>query len=198
MKSMTKDKRRKKAIAAISVMLILSVWFVFFAVYSAVISGTILLSSIKLPSEYTMEITVGENKKKPDMKLEIKESDLMVDGVPYVNFSLLADLCSFPVSGDPDVLKYKIEGSDGQTDYLTVCINEEKVRVNTSEVSVSGGILVKDGEVYLPCGFVNDYVCGISIGVDEEEKTVSVTVTGDYSLKLKDDKANEKIDISRL
>ena len=70
--------------------------------------------------------------------------------------------------------------------------------MNRSEISVSGGLSVRNGEVYLPCSFVNDYFCGINIGVDKEERIISVTVTGDYSLKLKDDKANEKIDVSRL
>ena len=192
-------KNRRKRLLSVYALCVPALWFVFFAVYSLIISCTLLISGLNLQSEYRIEYHVGQIENKAKLSYEVKSGEIETPDGLYVNFSEIADICSFSVSGDPQILKYKIESSDGDADYLTLCINEGKAFVNSTAVSLPSGIIVRGESVYLPVEFINNYVCGININMSEEkENTVVILVEGDYSLALKNDGSNEKIDISGL
>ncbi len=190
--------RRKKILLTIYAACVPALWVLSMAVYCLVICATLFFASLQLPSKYKVDVFIGEEKDRADLTYEIKESEIFENDRLYVNFTVISDLCLFPVSGDNGQLKYKIENGEGTPDYMTVYLEKGAVSINSQLVSIQGGIIVREQNVYLPAEFINSYFEGISIKSSDEEKTVEILVLKKRQLKLKDDKANEKIDISQL
>lgn len=119
-------------------------------------------------------------------KFIYKKDFIQKNGQFYINFSYLAEVCSFSVSGDYDQLRYLLRNEEG--DYLIVNIGTTSVVVGGQSVSLSApSFQSEDGSLYLPCSFVDTYFDGIGIEQDEEDDhliIVSLDAEGQYALTL--------------
>lgn len=125
-------------------------------------------------------------------------SDIVRDGVYYVNFTAIAKLCDLSLGGDDSVIIY----STAAGEQIRFTPPSRNVRINGNSVLAEGDILVTEGSerrVWVPLSLVRDYVVGIDVVLDQgvSEKTgkpfVTITVTRieedreylDVSFKLK-------------
>ncbi len=87
----------------------------------------------------------------------------------YMDFSVLAELCGFAVSGDFDQRRYLL--GNEEKDSLTVNIGTTSVVVSGQPLSLrTPSFLSESGSLYLPCEFVDSYFDGISIETDEKNE----------------------------
>ncbi|MGM9680660.1 MAG: stalk domain-containing protein [Eubacteriales bacterium] len=144
-------------------------------------------SLIKLfDKNYVYRIGSEELRTTDRKKFSYSPDFICEDGQLYVNFSYLADVCAFSVSGDYDQLRYLLRNEGG--DDLIVNIGTTSVVVGGQSVSLSvPSFQSDDGSLYLPCSFVDTYFDGISIEQDEENDhliLVSLNAEGQYALTL--------------
>ena len=99
-------------------------------------------------------------------------SEIVRDGVYYLNFSAIANLCDLSLSGDSETVIY----STAAGEQIRFTPPSRTVLVNGNVVTASNEILFVDHterEVWVPIDFVRDYILGIEVSVDEgiNEKT---------------------------
>lgn len=99
-------------------------------------------------------------------------SEIVRDGVYYLNFSAVAKLCDFSLSGDSETVIY----STASGEQIKFTPPSRTVLVNGNSVSAQSEILFAqhtEREVWVPIDFVRDYIIGIEVSVDEgiNEKT---------------------------
>ena len=193
---MAKLSKRAKLFIAVYGVCVPALWAAFFAVYSLVVLATVGVTKIDFAEEYEVRVSVKGSRKDYHLSYDVKDSDDFIDGVWYVNFSRIADVCSFPAGGDTGVIKYKITNPDGSSDYLRLALDENAVYVNSERLCP--GIVVRGDDIYLPADFVDKYINGINVEIDDNEKRIGIEVEGEYSLKLKDALPNGKIDVNEL
>ena len=193
---MAKLSKRSKLFIAVYGVCVPALCALFFAVYSLVVLVSVTFTKIDFPQEYDVRISVKGSRKDYHLSYDVKDSDDFIDGNWYVNFSRIADVCSFPVGGDMSVLRYKIENPDGSCDYLKLDFDDNAIYVNS--VRLCRKIVVRGEDIYLPADFVNEYINGINIEIDDDEKRINIEVESEYSLKLKDVSQNGKIDVNEL
>lgn len=200
-KKTVKTKKKKsgkgKILFLIYLLGVLAVYLVFFIFYSAFISVSLFIPSFELPENYTVAIAKEGSDKNID-SYSVSKKNAARDGEIYVNFSWIADICRFPVSGDTEKLRYKIVSSDGEVQYMTVYLEGGRVFINENPVNIRTGVRYISGEVYLPMSFVDEYISGIDISFDGENKKVKVILDNEFSLKLRDSESLENIDVSEL
>ncbi|MGM9642293.1 MAG: D-alanyl-D-alanine carboxypeptidase family protein [Eubacteriales bacterium] len=107
-------------------------------------------------------------------------SDIVRDGVYYVNFTAIAKLCDLSLGGDDSVIIY----STSSGEQLRFTPPSRNVLINGNAVLAESDIIVtKGGErrVWVPLSLVRDYVIGIDIeleeGVNEKSGDPFVTIT---------------------
>ena len=145
--------------------------FAYFIIFLCVLliictlSATIFLISLMnygeraaTPSEVVFN--AGGTNKKYDY------SEIVRDGVYYLNFSEVAKLCDFSVSGDSETVIY----STASGEQIEFTPPSRTVTVNGNRVSASAEILSverTEREIWVPIDFVRDYIIGIEVSVDE-------------------------------
>lgn len=145
---------------------------------------TAKLPSLSFPVDYTVYHGNENNYKvKPDGELEIKKSNFKKgtyeigqfydNSAVYINFSSLAEYCGFYVSGDGDRLRYILPASEGSSDSL-FCITDgsNAVDLNGTTIHLTSPAVMSDGSLYMPLEFVDFYIEGITIKVDEKNENI--------------------------
>ncbi len=201
-KKIKKKKRSKnkiKILALIYVVGVLAVWAVFFAFYSAFIALSLFIPRFELPTDYTVILSLSDGgDKKVQSRYSVAKKDALIDGEIYVNFSDIADACGFSVSGDGTRLRYKISETNGVAEYMTVFLEKGYLLINGNPINLKNGVKLINDELYLPVFAVNEYISGIDISFDEEEKDVNILIESEIHLKLHYTEALEKIDVSEI
>lgn len=145
-----------------------------FALISVVTIGVLFLSvklpSISFPKEYSVYYG-SENEKKGQMdSMTYKAGQFGDEQSVYMNFSALAEYCGFYVSGDGTRLRYILPSQDGSEDsQFVVCAGSNQVDLNGTAVHLSAPAVIDGGDLYMPIEFVDLYIQGITLSVDEKE-----------------------------
>lgn len=159
-----------------------------FAIICALTAGYIFLSakwqSFSFPDEYTVYYG-SENacKVNADNKVEINKSDLKKEELKvgqygdektvYINFSSLADFCGFYVSGDDEHMRYILPAANGsEASQFSVRAGSNAVDLNGTTIHLPSPAVVNGETLYMPIEFVDYYIEGISVALDEEDEQV--------------------------
>lgn len=134
--------------------------------------GAILIS-VHIPGlvayfgdDYSIRYYTAESPNTIQRRFSYKPDFILRDGNLYMDFSALAELCGFAVSGDYDQRRYLLGGE--YEDTLTVNIGTTSVIVSGQPTSLrTPSFLSEAGSLYLPCEFVDSYFDGISVEADE-------------------------------
>ena len=100
--------------------------------------------------------TAGKNQK-------FDYGDIVRGGVYYVRFSDIAAFCSLSQSGDRETFIY----STSSGEQLKFTPPSRIVLVNGNSVTASAEVLCQGGELWVPADFVQDYISGIELAIDE-------------------------------
>ena len=200
-----KQKRRKRELRRRSFRL-----FLFFVVGVLIIASAVLAlaalafgaylyyPSFSFPEKYS--VSVGRldpktEKMKDVQKYSIAEKDMTVCGEKYIDFSMLAKRCGFSVSGDTKVIKYLM--TDGEReDRLIIDTESSEAIVNGVPVSLCRGVFFRNGDLWLPCEFVDFYINGITIKKGKGDYDLNVYLGESFSLILHENDPSGRVDIS--
>ena len=94
------------------------------------------------------------------------------DGVPYVNFSLMANACGFSISGDETEIRYLIETKKGAYDTVIFYYGSAEVSVNGSFFMLSHKVIKNGTSVLVPAEFVTRCMTGVTVTVNRDSITV--------------------------
>lgn len=160
------------------------------------LSLVVLLASslfvfLKLPSigifdkKYTFKIGADNSKSRKSFSYDKKS--VMRDGELCLNFSYLAEVCGFSVSGDSSELKYLLRNSTNDKILIvpgnaTVDICGTKIKMSTPAYFSSSG------DLFLPFSFVESFIDGIAIEQDEKNDhlyNITYSSEGNFSLTVR-------------
>lgn len=101
-----------------------------------------------------------------ESRSSLDRDEVVFDGVVYVDFTGIAELCGVGVSGVSDELIF--EASGGETAVFTP--GSDCARVNGNPVTLEGAALMRDGRLWLPLSFVRECFVGADAELTEVEK----------------------------
>lgn len=159
-----------------------------FAIICALTAGYIYLSakwpSFSFPKEYTVyygsENAYGVN---ADNEVQIKKRELKNESLKigqfgdentiYVNFSALAEYCGFYVSGDGERFRYILPAADiAEPSQFSVASGSNAVELNGTTHHLPAPAVVSGETLYMPLEFIDYYIEGISVVLDEKDDHV--------------------------
>lgn len=156
-----------------------------------ILLGSSLFVLLKLPSigifdkKYTFKISAEGSKSRKSFSYDKKA--VLRDGELCLNFSYLADVCGFSVSGDSSELKFLLQNSTG--DKILVLPGDATVDICGAKVKMSTpAYLTTSGDLFLPCSFVENYIDGINVEQDEKNDHlyyVTYSSESDFSLNVR-------------
>ncbi|MEE0968122.1 MAG: D-alanyl-D-alanine carboxypeptidase family protein [Clostridia bacterium] len=118
---------------------------------------------------------VSPEKERADYTYIMNEEEIAsvsVNGVLYLNFTRLSDMCNFTVSGTKASLRYTAY----KEEYAEFTIGSRSAKINGDIINMEGAALVRENEnVWVPLSFVTSYISGIDIVKNEKELTIEVT-----------------------
>lgn len=94
----------------------------------------------------------------------------------YIPYSVLAGPCSFGVAGDGEQITLFLPGEDGETGSIQCSRDSSLVRVNGSPVRLASPILFEGDDYLLPVSLLENYITGLTVRYDDEEKVCSVAL----------------------
>jgi len=106
--------------------------------------------------------TDGKNKK-------YDYADIVRDGVYYVDFTAIAELCGLSLSGDSSLIIYSTKSGE----QIRFTALSRKVLINGNHITASAEILSENERVWIPLDLVRDYFTGIEVKVDSGVKEES-------------------------
>ncbi len=101
-----------------------------------------------------------------ESRSSLDRDEVVFDGVVYVDFTGIAELCGVGVSGVSDELVF--EASGGETAVFTP--GSDCARVNGNPVTLEGAALMREGRLWLPLSFVRECFVGADAELTEVEK----------------------------
>lgn len=101
-----------------------------------------------------------------ESRRSLDRNEVVFDGVVYVDFTGIAELCGVGVSGVSDELVF--EASGGETAVFTP--GSDCARVNGNPVTLEGAALMRNGRLWLPLSFVRECFVGADAELTEVEK----------------------------
>ena len=90
-------------------------------------------------------------------------SDIVRDGIYYLDFTKIAQLCSLSQSGDKELIIY----STANGEQIRFAPPSRSVIINGNSITASGAILSEDERLLVPIDLIRDYFLGLDVIVDE-------------------------------
>lgn len=90
-------------------------------------------------------------------------SDIVRDGIYYLDFTKIAELCSLSQSGDRELVIYSTSAGE----QIRFTPPSRIVLINGNCVTASGAILAEGDRLLVPIDLIRDYFIGIDVTVDE-------------------------------
>ncbi len=118
-----------------------------------------------LAKKYVFKI--GAENSKTKTTLYYDKDTIVRNGITYVNFSYIADVCDFSVSGDKNEYRFLLRNTED--DKITVTIDKTDVDLSGVSIQMESPAFIYQNDVFLPYSFVDNYFEGISISGDEED-----------------------------
>lgn len=170
------------------------------AIVLSILSVICLVAVLKYPSfdlfEKKYVFKIGAENAKTKKTLSYEKNAVVRDGEVYLNFSYLADVCGFSVSGDSTQLRYLLRNLSD--DVILINPGESFAYLNDSKIRLAGTTFVSSsGDLFMPCSFVNNYLDGISVTCDEENERlfyVSYSSEDNFSLTVSFPQKNDTVE----
>lgn len=163
---------------------------------------SVKLPSLSMPEKYSVYYGAESTSVSRMDYATYKRGQFGDKDIIYVNFSAIAGFCGFYVSGDSSRLRFILPAVNGSED------SEFTVRTGSSEIDFGGttGHLnapaVMEGEtLYMPVDFIETYIEGISVGMDDKRKNAYVLRCSDegiFYLNASGQLPNSEIDRTAL
>lgn len=117
----------------------------------------------------------------------------------YIGFDELNDLCDFSSAGNNESFTLIIRDTD---EYAELFANSSFLYVNENPVRLSAPVLNKNGKYYIPMEFVEEYIIGIDVEYDKDEKLCTVSIKESktpigFKLKTQDSIPNVNIELDQ-
>ncbi len=90
-------------------------------------------------------------------------SDIVRDGIYYLDFTKLAQLCSLSQSGDKELIIY----STASGEQIRFAPPSRTVTINGNSITASGAILSENDRLLVPIDLIQNYLIGLDVTVDE-------------------------------
>lgn len=180
-----KSQRKSKLIRdRIVIYIIASVllFVLFCGVGAGIAFLTLRLPAFSFPEKYTVYYGFEKLEKDEMESAAYKIGEVADNQAVYINFSELASYGGFYVSGDAEHLRYILPAADGQEDSQFAAVNgSNEIDLNGTVVHLSAPAIMKKDQLYLPLEFIDLYVEGISVVVDEDEENAYILEFDDES-----------------
>lgn len=142
------------------------------------VSATIFLFSIlnygeKAETPASVTFSTCGNSRKYDY------SEIVRDGIYYLDFKSLANLCNLSVSGDSELIIYSTKNGE----QIRFTPPSRSVTVNGHQITAEGEIISDGDHIWIPLSLIRDYFTGLDITIDSgiKEETgdpyLSITVS---------------------
>ena len=190
------EKKRRSKLAGFFLIGALVISAVILAISSVIIAAVLYLPSVNLPLNYSVSVGRVNDKPRNYSNYSLKPADAVHGDEEYIDFSMLADKCTFPVTGDGKTLKYKITSSDGSLGSMILSPEDSCITVNGTSVPIKNGIYIKGSRVFIPCSFLESYINGISI--EKDGRDIKVVLDEDIYLAVCSDSGSDTVDISDI
>ncbi|HHT53765.1 MAG TPA: hypothetical protein GX011_02375 [Clostridiales bacterium] len=105
-----------------------------------------------------------------ESKQTLPYTDIVRDGVVYLNATELAFFCRMTVSGSYKELKL----SSGSGEYAIFVPGKSTANVNGVELTMPAPALLDNDELWLPCNFIISTFGGVTVTVDREKNRITV------------------------
>ncbi len=127
----------------------------------------ISLSISNSPSQENYTYIINGEKRKLDSKIALK------NGTLYLCGDDIASMCNLTVAGDEYEIKYISPDNGNET--ASFRINTRSAYVNKNEIRLSSETFKEDERLYIPLEFFENYMQGVKIVHNENERTVTVS-----------------------
>lgn len=175
-------RKRRRKVSVSSVLAVLIVFLLFYAVLMLFVAGAVLYSfhsSSDNDDIYSIDIFYDETKL---YTLDTDEANNEY-GL-YIPFEYLAEIGSFGLAGDGDDVTLFIIGSDNR---IKCTKNSSLVVINDNPIRISAPILYEDDDYLIPVVLLENYINGIDVTYDNEDMVCSISSDlskNDVALKL--------------
>lgn len=167
-------KRRKREIFTAKLIIFLT----FYVLINLVIVGYIALSIKNTPDKIKkvelLQIQIDE-----DNKINIPSETLYKNNILYIPYEDLDSLCNFNLSGDRSkitlILNYG--NLDSGIDYVSFYRNSDLIYVSGAPHRLSSPVLFEKDDYYIPAEFVDNFMKGISLELDETKNKYTMSLT---------------------
>lgn len=164
-KKSNKGSLRKKRISLFFIAVL-----ALFLLFASLISGFMLVL-VKKPLHGFFEkkyvYKIGADNVKTRKTLSYAKNSVFRDGVMYVNFSYVSELCGFSVSGDNDEFRFFLRND--RADRILLKKGSSTAVLSGASIQMDGKAYIgSNGELFVPCSFINVYIDGISVEADEK------------------------------
>lgn len=110
---------------------------------------------------------IGADNTKTRKTLSYAKKSVLRDGVMYLNFSYVSELCGFSVSGDNNEFRFFLRND--RADRIMLERGSSVAVLSGASIQMDGkAYLGSNGELFVPCSFVNVYIDGITVEADEK------------------------------
>ena len=104
-----------------------------------------------------------------DRSVEKERGVLIPQGVPYADFTILANACFYSQSGDENEIRYVLKIDKDTYDTVTFYYDSRKAIVNGMHITLSAPVRRVGQSVLVPCEFIETYMNGVTVTVSAEK-----------------------------
>lgn len=144
-----------------------------YAVMMVCICAIVLISlHTKSPTRknetYSLKVITDTEEK----NVEYKSDELYFDKEFYIPLSAIEKLCPVTSIGHDDTIGFIFKNNGENAKFVK---NTAKGYVNGNEIDLSGNVIYKDGELYLPPDFFTTHIVGFNLEINDKEKTYTLS-----------------------
>ena len=136
---------------------------VLFVILSLLLSVFLLVDFFK--TEETPDISISYSV--DGVESEFEHADVYRGDILMVNFTDVAKMCGYTVSGNSQTQKFHLVTSIAN-ESAEFTSGDSTCKINGASFELSCPCEIENGNVWLPLSFVRDYILGLSIEADEK------------------------------
>ncbi len=136
---------------------------VLFVILSLLLSVFLLVDFFK--TEETPDISISYSV--DGVESEFEHADVYRGDILMVNFTDIAKMCGYTVSGNSQTQKFHLVTSIAN-ESAEFTSGDSTCKINGASFELSCPCEIENGNVWLPLSFVRDYILGLSIEADEK------------------------------
>ncbi len=145
-----------------------------FAVLFSVSAATFYISLYIHPtvdrSDYYYYI--GDDQTQDKSVRTVSYENVFRNNTYYINFTALAEYFDMVITGNSDTVRFMFSNQTKDNSYLKIGTNT--VMINGELLSLDAPVFADGDYVYVPISFVKNYINGVNVSVDEQDRTISI------------------------